>query len=406
MKMAIEIMRRALRCMYEILFSSLIYTFFSIIAFKSEPLWSVYMTIAFIAVLSYVIREKMPNYILIIITHILMAVGVFCSPFEVGIKILICIFTLNCMIDSYIFARRNGYLRKMTEAPWPSILFCFIFYLFGVYIKNDLLINMTYIIPVILLVLYLAIHYLDGLREYIDTTHGVSGKHLKSVIMTNSSIVATIVCIVIACIFMAKIFHFENAFFSIGGIIKEIARVIILVVIMFYKIIASLITTGTYTQAISGIESEMEYGNIVNKTAQGLEIILMLGVFVCVIFVIYKLAVKFIKQMLKKRRFDTDTVEKAVVLYDQKREKINIIKRIKYKLSKEEKARRYYKNKIIRYKNDVNINDKSSCRQIQNDLNERLDVDVCELTDLYSDIRYGEAYVDKNVIKKMSKLSR
>lgn len=406
MKQKLELLRRIFRCVYEILFSVLIYIFLAIVAFKTEPGIKAYVTISMIYIISYILREKIPNYLLLVGLHIVEGVVVCLIPFAVTEKILFCLYTGNCLFDAYLYAKRNGYLKSMSEAPWPTFLFSFIFYLFGLYIKNDMLVNVSYILPLILLVVYLVIHYLDGLRGYLEATKDVSGLPLKSIVVTNSAIVAFVIITIIVCMILGRVFGLERMLTVVGVFLREVLKVVIWSIIIFYRIIAHLITTGTFSQSTSPMPTELVTNDFINSSAESMELILKLGVMALVIYIIYKIAVKIIKSMLKKRRFDIDTVEEAFVSYEEKRANMSIFDRIKLKLSKEERARRYYKNKIERYKYDIKLNPNSTCRGIENEIKDSQLGDVKNITDLYADVRYGDVDVDKNILKKMSDMSK
>ena len=63
----------------------------------------------------------------------------------------------------------------MDELPWPSFLLCLIVYLVSGHLGVQGLRIYAYVTALILLFLYLALVYTDGMENYLDATSHVSG---------------------------------------------------------------------------------------------------------------------------------------------------------------------------------------------------------------------------------------
>ena len=70
-----------------------------------------------------------------------------------------------------------------------------------------------------------------------------------------------------------------------------------------------------------------------------------------------------------------------------------------------EKARRLYRQRVLSYREEIKLAQNTTCRDIEKEVEEKKQVDIHELTELYAGLRYGGQEADKAVIKKMRQLT-
>ena len=122
-------------------------------------------------------------------------------------------------------------------------------------------------------------------------------------------------------------------------------------------------------------------------------------------FFLLKLLIKFVCGLFTRYNSLSDIVEDTPV---KKKEKTEFEKRkgiFNVLFSPEERARRMYRTHILRYRYDIRLKETKTCQDICHDIKSETGEDVSELTEIYSEIRYGETKVNKDVIKKISSLT-
>lgn len=136
-----------------------------------------------------------------------------------------------------------------------------------------------------------------------------------------------------------------------------------------------------------------------------LELLLMAVFIGGIVFLFYRLLRRLIKLLLKPRSYEGDIIETAekekTVIKQKSYERI----RLPRPLTLTEKARRYYRLRIMKYKDDILLNSQRTCRDIENEIRQKAIDDVDEMTELYSEIRYGAGQMDKKMLKKMKELA-
>ena len=131
MKYKIEITRRALRLLYEMLFTYLLVLFFEIIWIKEEPTKAIVIAMILQFVVSYIVREKVASYIGILLLHIILTALVFVVNFTGGQRLLLVCISIHLLSDSMVYAMRRGKLKPIDDIPWPTFLISILIYVFG-----------------------------------------------------------------------------------------------------------------------------------------------------------------------------------------------------------------------------------------------------------------------------------
>ena len=72
----------------------------------------------------------------------------------------------------------------------------------------------------------------------------------------------------------------------------------------------------------------------------------------------------------------------------------------------ESKIRKLYRNRILKHKNMIDINDYKTVRDYEMLMKREELGDIKALSDLYASVRYGEVKADKKLVKEMKDLAK
>lgn len=404
MKSNIQVLRRLLQLVYEVLFTILLFDFMLIIFVKEQPAWYAFILVISIYLISFIARMWAPSYGLALLLHVLPMVLIWFFPITRGTFIVLAFIDFYILSDAFVFMKRNGIIMPVSDFPWPTFAISLIIYIFGYYTKSNLMTKSAYYIPVVLMILYLILLYLEGLHKYVEATKDVSSLPLKKIVFTNTMIVSMILLLIIIGIACGKWLHIDDAIIWVGKIILEFIRFIASIIAFFWRVVSAFMTTGK-GQAVSfemlgeTVSNEGE-SNLINSLETIGKLIflgfLMLGA--------YKLFSKIIKVLFMKRKLHTDTIEKIETVKKKKQESFILTREEKKKLSISDKIRRLYKNKIEHYRFEITLNQKKTAREIEKEITGKEIGDVKELTDIYAEVRYSNKNVDGKLLKHVKKM--
>lgn len=404
MKHRIELYRRILRFLYEVLFSVLLMEFFMIIFVRERPGIFAVLIVVSLYLISYVSREKCPNSLALLLVHAVPMVVLAFLPVSIGLFAVSLATDIYLFDEAFLYARRNGVLMPVTDLPWATFFISFIIYLYGYFTKTDIIVDSAYFIPVILIFIYLCSLYLDGLKGYLEATRDVSGLPLQRIITVNTIIVGVVLLLLLGVTVLCRSIDFRALFLGIGQGFVAVIRIMWLVLSFFGGIISSMITTGRSNLAVHSEHYGQEIGAEAGRLGSMMETVLVVVLLVLVLYVLCRLSVRIFKLLIKKHSYDGDMIETVTpVRKNILREKIPG-RRLR-RLSGEEKIRKMYRSYILRYRYDITLHAGKTTEMIETELSDRQIADVSELTDIYREVRYGGADADRQMIKKMKRLT-
>ncbi len=404
MKYKIEITRRALRLLYEMLFTYLLVLFFEIIWIKEEPTITIVIAMILQFVVSYIVREKVASYIGILLLHIILTALVFVVDFSGGQRLLLVCISIHLLSDSMVYAVRRGKLKPIDDIPWPTFLISILIYVFGWVAKEEMLYNTAFFVPIILLFLYYIMIYFEGIKSYVESTRDMAGLPLGNILSINSLIVIFILFFLLAGIIVGGNIDLGKVITWIGNLIVGVFKIFAFGLAFIFRLITRLMSSGTKGDKVDSNE-EGDFILTHEGTAEDITYMLFKIIFVALtLYFVYRIVRAILVKLSASRRFDTDVVEDAerIIL---KREESTKKRFFKLRFSGEEKIRRYYKQRILRDKYDISLKNKT-CREIQVSIAENSEKDIEELTDIYASVRYGEVVPDKALVKRVSRLSK
>ncbi|MBQ9609548.1 MAG: DUF4129 domain-containing protein [Lachnospiraceae bacterium] len=402
MRPKLEYFRMGLRLLYEWLFSILLAYFFLIIFVKKTPFQFIELILLGVYLVSYLTRRKAPNNFVAFLIHIVCGTAMFFLPIPRGDAIVIAMIIFYQLWESFIYIR-TGKLLILNDVPWPTLLISIIIYAYGYFTHSSLLTTWAYYIPIMLIVIYFLIIYLDGMNKYVESTRDVTGLPISRIVKTNSLIVFVILALLITGILLGNWLDLDAALYKLGRGILSVIGMIVLVIRIIGRIIYSIFHTESNEEILS---EENEFGDIAGLYARQIrdssEFVFKLIAVIFVIYILYKFLSWFIRLLMKKRQINGDIIEKAdmrirsIVNY-------NSINKNNTGSSREEKLRKLYRESIIFYRYDIRLSQNKTPQEIEKELYDMEIADVREITDIYRDVRYGGENVTKEMLRAFKK---
>lgn len=407
MKYRILFSEKLLNFLYESVFISLILIFFNMVFLKQDSGILEIISIVLCIGLSYFIRDYSKNNIFVLVFHILEMAIFALIPVSIQLKILLAVLIFIYLIPtSFAYIHRHYRLKPIKDVPWPSVFTAVIVYLYGVGLKSNFLMNFAYLAVVLMLMIYLFTLYCDDILKYMEQNTNVSGLPLKEILSVNSRIVIFIVILMTVVMISGRFINFSKVYETLYSAAKSAIGLIVTFFMLFFKLLSSIISTGTYETDGTGEAQQTESIPLNQETESFLEIILGIFVVLLILFVLYKISARIVKLVFTTKNFEKDIITDAVV---EKKgpngSRLDGLKRRIF-LTKEERARNIYKKTIRAHKDDICLTGRLTCQDIRQDIYDKNVGDVDDLTALYEEIRYGKASVDDDIIKKMTRFSK
>lgn len=396
-------LKKVFLLIYDLLFTFLTLLFLHNIFLSHRIGYIIFFPTMLIFVLSYIIREKMRNYGFIIFFHIIMFLAIYITSWWNITKVIFFVIIAILTVLSCKYVYRGKRMTKLNGLPLASFLFCIIYYLFAFFLKKNDFFDDVYIITIIMLFVYMINVYIDGLGGYIDNTRDVTGVPLSQIIKINTIYVGFIVLFVGVSILFLYFVDIRWIFTSISGFFIWIFKVLFYAFLIISAVIKMFLKDEDASGKVNDYIEQMKMQAPANSSM--LDTILLMILFTTLLLIVlYKVLKKIIKVILSKGIIGDDLVEKAdVSIPDNKNDNLNR-SLFGLRLTMEEKARKLYRYRIKRYKNDIRLDDYVTSKEIMASIEENNLGDVRDISHLYSDIRYGNLTVDKKILKNMNKL--
>ena len=402
----IERTRKLLRMIYQALFMTLVLLFISIVFMKQKPPMFVFLVLFVEYSLSYIIRDYSSSNLWTFFLHLIMGLLILLVPSSIGIKALLVLVDIYLLGESFGYARFGYKLKPLDDIPWPTFLVALIVYGYGHMMHEDIMMNGAYFIPVFLLVIYYCMVYVDGLKVYVNATKDVSGLPLKRIVSSNTMIVMVIILFLIVGLILGNVLGLDEALWSLGRGFVAVIKVIAIFFVYLWRVIASFLSRGGGGTSGPVVMEQQANRKYATEIGESFDFVIKGAVIVVAIYIVYKIAVKVIKKLSIKRKFVNDIIEKAEVTHKDTSKNITKKGIFVSRLSGEEKIRKYYKIRVLRHKYDINLTESKTPREIQREIYCNDIGDIEEITDVYSDVRYGQTLVTKELVRKMNRLTK
>ncbi|MBQ9232804.1 MAG: hypothetical protein IJ167_02045 [Lachnospiraceae bacterium] len=402
MRHKIETLQAGLRLIYEWLFSVLFFYFIVVVFVKKKPDGFVELALLIIFIISYIIRKKARFNLWILLVHALLAVGVYFIPFENSTKWILLGLIIYQMGESFLYEKKGVY-GNFRDAPWLTFIISIIFYAYGYATKSSLLKTSSYIIPVLLIIVYLIMLYIDGLRGYVDSSKDVSGLPINRIITVNSSVVLIIVVLLIAGIGLGGILGFDQALYKA---LKAILYFIVYIILFIRLVLILLSAPFLRTPNERLINEQSGFRDYVSEHADDFagffDIMYKICAAILIIYILYKVVSWSIRLILKKRIIIGDLVEDAVT--DKKIISTKRVRKDKFSMfSTEQRFRKSYRERILMYRYDIRLESNKTSNDIKDELYKNELDDITDITEAYNEIRYGNQKATKEMLRLFDK---
>ncbi len=403
MKHKIRFFSNACGMLYEWLCCSLAFAFAEVVFLKQEPHFSLAGVTLVMFLYSYILREKADRYFWLFAGHVILRVPIFLIP--VSSETQWFYFLIPCyLFFASLHYKRGSFKNRTDDIPWPSFLLCLTIYLVSGYLKERGLQMDAYITTLLLLFLYLVLVYLDGMQQYLDASKYVSGMPVGQILSVNTCMVGVIIACLMLGLAAGTIFDLKRLVQLFFDAILAVVRVIGMGIGAFFNFV-SLWFRGGNTDV--GEHREFEDSDMpasVQSVGQTLEPVLYVGLICLGVFVMYKISVRFVRFLMTRRNNSGDLVEMIAVKKEKKERKEAGSKKRLF-LTKKQRARKYYKDCIERYRYDIALLPSATTGEIRTELLDKDISDVREITAYYEKLRYGGVDVDRQMLVKMRELS-
>ena len=404
MKHKLYVISTILNMLYQTTCASVIFLFFEVVLFGQTPDFLFIPITCVLFFVSYLLRNYAPNRLTILIIHILLGVFVLILPYETEIKVAYLAIPFYLFITTSKTFMRNEYKRSTDDVPWPSFLLFVVVYLVGNKLGQPQLMMIAYVGALALLFLYLALVYVDGIENYLRSAGNVSGIPLRQILSTNSIIVGAIVICLVISLILGEIFDFKNILL----LVKKALLAFLYLIVQVWGMFLELVGRWFMKDGASGLDyrepEDGGQGQTIHSIGDILDPILYMILACAVLFVVYKAVCAFVKWLMQKRIRYGDIVEKVEKSDGKRATKDTRSKRHLF-LTSEERARRYYKQCILRYRYEISLSSSKTGRELANEIKAQNLANVDAITDCYEQIRYGDKKVDKQVVRKIRKLA-
>ena len=360
---------KLLHLLYEWLCCSLCFAFFEVVLLKQDVHYFLLPITGAMFVYSYILREKAQHYLWLFVGHVALRLPMLLLP--VSMETQWFYFLIPCyLFSASVKSTWKNKRKQMDELPWPSFLLCLIVYLVSGHLGVQGLRIYAYVTALILLFLYLALVYTDGMENYLDATSHVSGIPIRQILSVNTIMVgAIILCLTIGLV-LGEVFDFRRVIALIGQAILAVVRVIAMVIGLFYHYISFWFRGG---EAETSEHQQFDDGDVpsgIRSVGQTLEPVLYVGLICLGLFIAYKVLVRFVRFLMAWRNISTDQVELVVVKKKKEEQRTHADEKRRF-LSRRQRARRCYKDCIERYRYDIALEQSKTGREIETELNEQ-----------------------------------
>lgn len=399
----IEHTRTILRMLYESLFAILIISFLSLFFLKVQLGFAVMGITMLLFCVSYIIRSVSFNNIVVFGIHCVMLAGCYYLPYGMGVRILVAGVVIFLIRDALLFVARGGTVTPLVGAPWPTFLISFVIYLFSLYHGEAVFLAVAYFIPVLLIVLYYMMRYVEGLSNYYSSTKDTKEDIMRRLVSQNTLVIGMLLIIFFVGIYIGNVHLVQSVFEMLLPILSECLRIFILAMVF---LLSKLIPSFTFSEE----PIELQEGGVIKPVEDTSDTpflwIAYLMVGVVLLWILYTLLKRFIRLLLLGRSLseEGENITNPVTI---EVETVKPAKRKHRSILVNDRARRYYRKCILKYKPVIPLRAWDTCRDIAKMIEEEHGVHVNQLTEYYAQIRYGREDSDSQpILEAMKRLGK
>lgn len=387
--------------LYGIMYYVILSEIFSFIDKHGEvligPLYVVFISIIFYFLRRF-IKSKIITYILHIISGIVLYIPVLFLKIS-GIKLLyffieyflICIWSI-----SFIKYRDNGeYIKR------PNLFFALVLGCLLIFTSRSDVILVNGILVVIYVVLHFLSMYINNIYNYVSFYKINRKFRFRDIFVVNN--LYTFLFFIGTFLFAigAKILHLDLLLGKIlSPVINQISYMFSLEIDFTNHAISNEDTDENNNLFNQNVTTNAFWAPIAGVIFNILRIIFIIGIVILICYIIYKIRLSFIKynKVNEEDKYE-ELIEDNDEGIDKNQSKIlNKIKGQKYK-DNNERIRRIYYKKIVKYKEHIKELTKLTHLQISKKVKDTENIDIEKLTKLYEKARYSSDKCTEKDIK-------
>ena len=404
MKTKLDVARKLVRLLYYYLLVAFFTTFALYLLKQGSLSFENYLIIAVVMSISWLMREKSGNNVILFFTHVAMIAGVIIIEKTAAEKTVMAAAVFVIMITAMKYNRGGGRVRRLDEIPWPMFLAGMVMYAFGLYMNNKEMRFTAYLIPVMLFITYLIVIYLDGVYDYFDRTKDVSDLPVKRMMSVNSIIVAGIIVITLISIVISYIFKLDILMKGFLKGLLTVFRLFMLCIKFIYTLLMSALSGGSVKN--SAVKSREEVKQLVedNSFADSMTMIVVIALIILATGFVFYLVRRIVRFIIAKRRMPSDIVEKIVEKpHDQKEKRKTFVDVMKERMSLDERVRRVYRDTVLKIGRPYVPGERDTTLDIQKVIEHNSTYKVEGITEIYNEVRYSDMIPDRKTLSDMKK---
>lgn len=343
----IGITRRALRLLYQMCYIILLFDL-AMGLFKQpvvELKW-ILVTCGTL-IISYLLREHTSRGVILFLYHLIMLVAVFFLVEPIIIRVFIMITVFAMFLDGFYYIMRGYLLKRMFDVPWGSVVLGIACSGLATYMKNEDLLMIGYIVPIVVIIIFMISLYLEGLEEYIHSSKHVTGAPMKQIVSVNSMMISGIICISFVILFIADLLNLDFVLMKFVQALFFIIKVIIVLIVAIMSFIYAFFGGPGYGVTMSDVRAETEGSSILVAIIQFILILVLLT------FITYML-IRFFRWLI--RLLMTRFMRGDDLAENLRSESKNVFEKVRLLRGESLKgnstvirARRIYKKKVLSY---------------------------------------------------------
>ncbi|SCW48052.1 hypothetical protein SAMN05660484_01225 [Eubacterium ruminantium] len=376
---------------------------FLLFFFKQKPFdVTSILVLCTISLISYLLRYKANNNILILFLHILMFIAVIIMPDLIPHKVMLCFGVVYYGVTAMLFLEKGKTIKSFEDLPLAPFAFGIFVYIYGFATHNNLVLARAYTIPLMLFLLHFIILYMDGVREFFDTSKDISKKTANKMLNSNTIIVAGVIFGIVLMIFLANVFGLDE---YLERFLKSMKWILFIFVFFFRGIgfLFGLIFSEEPPSRRKVVEEE-EMEELIEGSGNSFYFLVQILVFTVIAIMVFIILRRIIKLILARKKEDGDIVEKLEDVRGKEAAKNGgVFGKFRERFSNEEKFRRLYRKNVIKLNKKNTPSDTDTTFDIRDKIREDVKKDITKSTDIYNEVRYGEKEVDNDTLKRLKK---
>jgi hypothetical protein len=400
-----------------ILFTSLLYAYFSEIFLKSAKSWPLGMLLIVVIVITdYFSRLKISNIFMFFAIHIVLIGMTILLPSELLDKIILTVISVSFLLMAINFWKTESNERSkiVIDIPFAAIIAFIMIYFHSTYFSSTLS-TFAYITGILYFLLFFIRDYLDKFFSYSLSSENFSSE-MHTIFSTNISLIGLFNLIIIFVIMTTNMFFSDSSFNILGKILKWIAK-------RFFGFLegfdnlggsgeaetpAATFSSSSISETIVTNSSPTGGTNVVTLIFNVLQVFVFAGLAIGVLFIIYS----FIKQYMHHNNNPNDEVKKADndVIEKVKNHTDNDVKKHVFFMSNKEKVRKIFTNKVdstTKKNNRIILRKSYTSAQIRDSISKEESSQqdsISKLTEIYNKARYSNQEITKEDVMIAKKL--